>query len=128
MNRLRKTFLISLLLSLCSFALPAWANYYSIGRVFTMTNATEGNEILMFSHHPSQGLIETGSVATGGNGTGGGLGNQGGLILSKDHRWLFAVNASERNNADGRLSSCGDPSCWQRPQHYGTVRINSHQG
>jgi hypothetical protein len=59
MNRLTKTFLISLLLSLCSFALPAWAHYYYVGKVFTMTNAAEGNEILMFSHHPSQGLIET---------------------------------------------------------------------
>jgi 6-phosphogluconolactonase len=32
-------------------------------------------------------------VKTGGDGSGGGLGNQGGLVLSKDHRWLFAVNA-----------------------------------
>jgi 6-phosphogluconolactonase len=107
MNRLRKTFLISLLLSLCSFALPALANYYSIGKVFTMTNATGGNEILMFSHHPSQGLIETGSVATGGNGTGTGLGNQGGLILSKDHRWLFAVNAGSDSISVFRVQKRG---------------------
>lgn len=33
------------------------------------------------------------SVATGGRGTGGGLGNQGGVIVSKDNRWLVAVDA-----------------------------------
>jgi 6-phosphogluconolactonase len=42
---------------------------------------------------PQQGLIGAGSVATGGNGTDGGLGNQGGVILSEPHRWLYAVNA-----------------------------------
>lgn len=30
---------------------------------------------------------------TGGLGSGGGLGNQGGLVLSNNNRWLFAVNA-----------------------------------
>ena len=93
MNRLRNTLLVSLLLSLCSFALPGWANGYFMGQVFTMTNAADGNEVLMFSHHPHQGLIQVGSVAAGGKGSGGGLGNQGGLVLSEDHRWLFAVNA-----------------------------------
>ncbi|MFN7929020.1 MAG: hypothetical protein U0Y68_13950 [Blastocatellia bacterium] len=34
-----------------------------------------------------------GSFPTGGAGSGGGLGNQGGLILSSNHKWLFAVNA-----------------------------------
>jgi 6-phosphogluconolactonase len=107
MNRLRKMFLVSLLLSLCSFALPAWANYYSVGKVFTMTNAAEGNEILIFSHHPYQGLIETGSVKTGGKGSGGGLGNQGGLVLSKNHRWLFAVNAGSNSISVFRVQKRG---------------------
>jgi 6-phosphogluconolactonase len=107
MTRLTKTFLVSLLLALCSFALPAWANYYSVGKVFTMTNAIEGNEILMFTHHPSQGLIETGRVKTGGKGTGSGLGNQSGLVLSKDHRWLFTVNAGSDSISVFRVKKRG---------------------
>jgi 6-phosphogluconolactonase (cycloisomerase 2 family) len=93
MNHLRKTFLVAVFLSICGLALPVWAGSYATGRVFTMTNAAGGNEILMFSHRPREGLISMGSVATGGNGTGSGLGNQGGVILSEQHRWLYAVNA-----------------------------------
>jgi 6-phosphogluconolactonase (cycloisomerase 2 family) len=93
MNHLRKLFILSLLLSLCSLALPARAGSFDTGRVFTMTNAIDGNAILTFSHRPRQGLVQTDSIATGGNGTGSGLGNQGGVILSRHHRWLYAVNA-----------------------------------
>jgi 6-phosphogluconolactonase (cycloisomerase 2 family) len=38
-------------------------------------------------------LSPAGSVATGGNGTGGGLGNQGALALTKGGRFLYVVNA-----------------------------------
>ena len=88
-----RNFLLSLFLSLCGFAAPAVADNYGTGQVFTMTNAAGGNAILIFNHHPQQGLVGAGSVATGGDGTGAGLGNQGGVILSKHHRWLYAVNA-----------------------------------
>ncbi len=63
------------------------------GAVFTMNNATSGNEVLVFARGDDGGISQVGSVATGGLGSGGGLGNQGGLVLSKNHRWLFAVNA-----------------------------------
>jgi 6-phosphogluconolactonase len=92
MTQLRKL-LPSLFLSMCGFAAPAMAGNYGTGQVFTMTNAASGNEILIFNHHPQQGLVGAGSVATGGDGTGAGLGNQGGVILSKHHRRLYAVNA-----------------------------------
>lgn len=92
MTQLRK-FILSLFLSMCGFAAPAVAGSYGTGQVFTMTNADSGNEILIFNHHPQQGLVGAGSVATGGDGTGTGLGNQGGVILSNHHRWLYAVNA-----------------------------------
>lgn len=93
MTHLRKFLFLSLLLSICGFALPAWAGAFHHGRVFTMTNAADGNEILVFSHRPHQGLVQIGSVPTGGSGTGAGLGNAGGLILTKYHRWLYVVNA-----------------------------------
>lgn len=93
MNLFRKTFYLALLISLCGFALPAAARGYDAARVYTMTNAADGNAILMFAHRPAQGLVSLGSVAGGGRGTGSGLGNQGALALSHDHRWLYAVNA-----------------------------------
>lgn len=63
------------------------------GAVYTMTNASAGNEILIFDRAPNGHLSMAGSVATGGVGTGGGLGNQAGLILSSNGRHLLAVNA-----------------------------------
>lgn len=93
MIQLRKFHFVSLFLLLCGFVASAVAGNFNTGRVFTMTNAASGNAILIFAHHPQQGLIGLGSVSTGGNGTGTGLGNQGGVILSKYNRWLYAVNA-----------------------------------
>lgn len=63
------------------------------GAVYTMTNAVDGNEVLMYMRGPKGALIPGGAFATGGLGSGSGLGNQGGLILSHNNRWLFAVNA-----------------------------------
>jgi len=94
---IRKFLFLSLLLSISSFAMPTWADSTNTGWVFTMTNAEAGNEVLMFSHRPHQPLVGMGGVATGGNGNGGGLGNQGGVILSSDHHWLFVVNANSNS-------------------------------
>jgi 6-phosphogluconolactonase (cycloisomerase 2 family) len=63
------------------------------GAVYTMTNSDQGNEVLVFSRSADGSLTPAGAFATNGLGTGGGLGNQGGLILTPDNRWLFVVNA-----------------------------------
>jgi 6-phosphogluconolactonase (cycloisomerase 2 family) len=63
------------------------------GAVFTMTNATSGNEVLRFLRSPDGALHPAGAFATGGTGTGAGLGNQGGLALTRGNRFLLAVNA-----------------------------------
>ncbi|HAG94448.1 MAG: 3-carboxymuconate cyclase [Pseudomonadales bacterium] len=88
---------LSTLLLLGSVSLPAFAGHFSPSKVFTMTNSPEGNEVLMFTHHPYQGLIPSGSFATGGNGTGSGLGNQGAVVISKSGHWLFVVNAGSNS-------------------------------
>jgi len=51
------------------------------GSVYTMTNSAEGNEVLVFSRSADGSLTPAGAFATGGFGTGGGLGNQSGVIL-----------------------------------------------
>lgn len=58
-----------------------------------MSNATSGNAILVFDRRTDGQLVPAGSVATGGSGTGAGLGNQGGVVLTRNERWLLAVNA-----------------------------------
>jgi len=61
--------------------------------VYTMDNASSGNSVLAFQRAANGSLIPAGSFATGGTGTGGGLGNQGAVLLTHDGRWLFACNA-----------------------------------
>jgi hypothetical protein len=48
------------------------------------------------------GVDTAGSVSTGGLGSGAGLGSQGALVLSKNGKWLFAVNAGSNE-----ISCCG---------------------
>jgi 6-phosphogluconolactonase len=67
-------------------------NNRDIGAVYTMTNAVDGNTVLMFSRDHTGKLTAAGEFATGGLGTGAGLGNQGALILDPENRWLFVVN------------------------------------
>jgi len=68
-------------------------NNRNIGAVYTMTNAVDGNKVLMFSRGHTGKLTAAGEFLTGGLGTGAGLGNQGALILDPENRWLFVVNA-----------------------------------
>jgi 6-phosphogluconolactonase len=63
------------------------------GAVYTSTNAASGNEVLVFERDHDGDLSPDGSVATGGNGTGSGLGNQGALASGKGGRFLHVVNA-----------------------------------
>lgn len=63
------------------------------GAVFTMSNAAAANEIVAFARDGSGALAFEGAFPTGGFGTGGGLGNQSGLALSDNGRWLVVVNA-----------------------------------
>jgi 6-phosphogluconolactonase (cycloisomerase 2 family) len=73
-----------------------------------MTNSTAGNSVLAFDRAGDGSLTAAGSFATGGTGTGAGLGNQNGLVL--EGSWLAAVNAGSndvslfRVNGDGSLS------------------------
>ena len=73
------------------------------GAVFVMTNAASGNQIDTFKRNEDGMLEPAGSFSTGGKGSGGTtdpLHSQGSLLLSADHRLLFAVNA-----ASGTVSS-----------------------
>jgi 6-phosphogluconolactonase len=61
------------------------------GAVYTTTNGAAGNEVKVFHRDQNGSLVAGGAYATGGTGTGAGLGNQGAVVLDGDR--LFAVNA-----------------------------------
>jgi 6-phosphogluconolactonase len=63
------------------------------GAVYTMSNAATGNAVLTYLRLPDGRLVPAGATPTGGHGSGSGLGNQGGLVLTANERWLLAVNA-----------------------------------
>ena len=81
---------IALSLTVCLEMTPAAE---PVGAVYTMSNATNGNSVLVFKRRINGRLEPTGVFATGGLGTGGGLGNQSAVVLDQGDRWLFIVNA-----------------------------------
>lgn len=75
----------------------ASAQFGANGAVYLMNNAPGGNEILVFARASDGRVTPAGSVPTGGNGTGGGLGNQSSLVLDQSHARLYAVNAGSNS-------------------------------
>lgn len=80
-----------------SAAHNASADTGSAGVVYTQTNAAAANEIVVLRRAADGSVALAGRVATGGVGTGGGLGNQGAIALARNGRWLFAVNAGSND-------------------------------
>jgi 6-phosphogluconolactonase len=90
-------------------ALPLIPSYAAnpIGKLYTMSNATTGNEILIYSRLSDGGLSKITHAPTGGTGTGGGLGNQSALAISKDGFFVFAVNAGSNSISSFRITVNG---------------------
>jgi 6-phosphogluconolactonase len=81
------------------------------GAVYTMTNAADGNEVIIFSRDANGLLTKAGSVSTSGIGSGGSgldpLESQGSLVLSQDRKWLLAVNAGSNEISAFRVRPGG---------------------
>ncbi|CAN5440491.1 hypothetical protein BH10BAC3_BH10BAC3_23580 [soil metagenome] len=75
------------------------------GYVYTLSNQAAGNEVYVYSRTAAGMLDYATKIATGGNGSGGGLGSQGALILSPNSAWLLAVDAG--SNTVSTLSADG---------------------
>ncbi len=79
------------------------------GHVYTLSNQTDGNKVLVYRRAANGTLSWKASYFTGGNGSGGGLGNQGALVtgsFDNDHyghrgddkkNILLAVNAGSNS-------------------------------
>lgn len=61
--------------------------------VYTITNAADGNEVIVFQRASDGSLSMQESVSTGGLGSGTGLGSQEAVVLTENGRRLFVVNA-----------------------------------
>ncbi len=75
--------------------------------LYTESNATGTNEILMYEIRRNGSLHLDGTTASGGAGTGKGLGSQGALVLDKNHEWLFAVNAGSNSVSSFKVHDDG---------------------
>ena len=93
----RITFLFAALLTLAALTGPAVAQARSVshttGAVYVLTNAVTGNQVVAYDRSDDGTLSPSGSYATGGTGTGAGLGSQGAVALGDDGRLVLAVNA-----------------------------------
>jgi 6-phosphogluconolactonase (cycloisomerase 2 family) len=87
---LTAVFLFSLL---AGFTSPAAAASDGFGAVYTSTNSSSGNEILVFNRAVNGSLALQGSYSTGGLGSGASLGSQSSVVLSQNNHWLFTVDA-----------------------------------
>jgi 6-phosphogluconolactonase len=100
-----------------------------IGKLYTMSNATTGNEVLVYDRLSDGSLSQAGHEPTNGTGTGSGLGNQGALTLSDDGFFLFAINAGSNSIASFRITEQGLDLIDTRPS--GGIRpvsITAHSG
>jgi len=81
--------------------------YASEGAVYVLTNAPAGNAVLVYDRGGDGSLSAAGIYATGGAGSGAGLGSQGAITVSDDGRLLFAVNAGSNTVSSFRVRSDG---------------------
>ena len=79
----------------------------SPGTVYVLGNQPSGNAVLVFERATDGTLTAAGAHATGGAGTGGGLGSQGAVVLDDAGRHLFAVNAGSGTITSFRVRSGG---------------------
>lgn len=95
-----------------------------VGQVYTATNSAAGNAVLAFDRAADGSLTPAGSYATGGTGTGAGLGNQGGIILDGNGNRLAVVNAGSNDVSLFSVSSDGSLSLTDRISSGGTTPIS----
>lgn len=106
--------------ALVAFAAPAAASDDS-GTVYTSTNSAAGNEIRAFDRAPDGSLSPAGTFATGGAGTGAGLGSQGAVQLDDHGKRLFTVNTGSNGITSFKITPRGlrlrdvEPSNGNRP-------------
>jgi 6-phosphogluconolactonase (cycloisomerase 2 family) len=96
--------LLAFIFGLAALAFPASAFATPGGAVYTLSNGSAGNRVIVFDRGAGGGLHSVHSFATGGKGSGANLGSQGALAFSPDGSRLYAVNAASNSLAVFRAS------------------------
>jgi 6-phosphogluconolactonase (cycloisomerase 2 family) len=106
----RRIFSILLVLAPTGVSLLSAGNASSAdapGAVYALTNSPSGNAVVVYNRSADGSLTPSGSYASGGTGTGAGLGSQDAVIVTADHRLLFAVNAGSDSISSFRIHPDG---------------------
>ena len=111
----RKTFavlvIITSLMSLTEAVLAEdWQGNQKAGAVYAMTNAADGNRVVVFDRDQDGYLTLVDSVPTEGLGFGDSLdplASQGSLVLTQDKQWLLVVNAGSNDVSVFRVEPQG---------------------
>jgi 6-phosphogluconolactonase len=76
------------------------------GHVYTLSNATTGNQVMDYLSSSNGTLTFSASYASGGNGSGGGLGNQSAVTLTNGEKnILLAVNAGSNSISSFKIKN-----------------------
>ncbi len=97
------------LLCLVVFACTSLTAQSAAGAVYTETNVSNGNAVLVFNRTQDGYLIPgvLGAFRTGGRGTGMGLGSEGALAIDESNRFLFVVNAGSNDISTLKITEQG---------------------
>ncbi len=77
------------------------------GAVYVLTNAASGNAVVAYDRTAEGALVPAGTYATGGNGTGALLGDQGSVIVGKGGHEVFVVNAGSNSISELAVTETG---------------------
>jgi len=94
------------------------------GFVYTMNNETGGNNILIYNQNANGTLSYKSSTASGGTGSGAGLGSQGAIVIDAAHQWLFAVNAGSNSVSSFKIGDDGKLTLAHTVSSNGTLPIS----
>jgi 6-phosphogluconolactonase len=100
------TILVAVSAAVSVIALNTTAQPTVVGKVYTMDNAA-ANNVWQLNRMSDGTLNASGIFTTGGNGTGAKLDSQGAIALSKDGKWLFAVDAASNEISVFQVNSTG---------------------
>ncbi|MDZ4711790.1 MAG: beta-propeller fold lactonase family protein [bacterium] len=83
-------------------------NPSNLGYIYLQSNDASLNSVLVYKQNNNGTLTLQSTVSSGGNGSGGGLGNQGAITTNKNEKWLFAVNAGSNSVSSFRILNSGN--------------------
>lgn len=93
--------------------------------LYTESNGAAVNNIMVYRIKGNGSLYYSGSTASGGVGTGKGLGSQGALTLDYNHNWLFAVNAGSNTVSSFKVNDDGSLTLAHTQKSGGTMPVSA---